>query len=201
MTSVFVAIGKAIAAYERTFRVAPNALDAYASGKESALTAEQKQGLVVFSRVGCTQCHWGPRLTDDAFHVTHLPTGRRDGAADRGRWAGLPLLHASEFLTSSPWSDAAPRGSAPASDAPSPSMIGAFKTPPLRGVASAAPFGHGGTEGSLIAVTRSYGSGGLATEDPRTAGVTEPWLARFDEVAQWALVPFLETLTADPLVR
>lgn len=76
---VFADVGKSIEAYERTFRVKPNALDAYAAGDFSALTLPQKQGLSVFAGAGCMQCHWGPRLTDDAFHVT------RALGADHGR--------------------------------------------------------------------------------------------------------------------
>jgi cytochrome c peroxidase len=78
-------VAKAIAAYERSLRVAPNALDAYAAGDLSALSFPEKQGLAAFARQGCMQCHWGPRLTDDAFHVTRTPTGRADGAPDVGR--------------------------------------------------------------------------------------------------------------------
>ncbi len=83
--AVFTDVGKALAAYERTLRVAPTALDAYAGGDVTALDFPQKQGLAAFAREGCMQCHWGPRLTDDAFHVTRTPTGRADGAADVGR--------------------------------------------------------------------------------------------------------------------
>ncbi len=76
---------RAIASYERTLRVKPNALDAYVSGDRDALTFLEKQGLAMFSREGCMQCHWGPRLTDDAFHVTRTPSGHADGSADVGR--------------------------------------------------------------------------------------------------------------------
>lgn len=84
-TRAFVDTGKAIAAYERSLRVAPTALDAYARGDFSALPFLQKQGLAMFAREGCMQCHWGPGLTDNAFHVTRIPTGRADGIADEGR--------------------------------------------------------------------------------------------------------------------
>ncbi|HEX4516029.1 MAG TPA: cytochrome c peroxidase [Polyangiaceae bacterium] len=78
-------VAKAIATYERSLRVKPNALDAYAAGDFAALSFPEKQGLAAFARQGCMQCHWGPRLTDDAFHVTRTPTGRADGAPDVGR--------------------------------------------------------------------------------------------------------------------
>jgi cytochrome c peroxidase len=75
----------AIASYERTLRVKANALDAYVAGDRNALTFLEKQGLAMFAREGCMQCHWGPRLTDDAFHVTRTPSGHADGSADVGR--------------------------------------------------------------------------------------------------------------------
>ena len=202
VTRVFVAAGKAIAAYERTFRVQPNALDAYSRGESGALSAAEKQGLALFARVGCMQCHWGPRLTDDAFHVTRLSSGRADGGADTGRSDGLGQLRASEFLGSGRWSDAPASGRVlPASDgAPARALVGAFKTPSLRGIAAAAPYGHGGTEASLVSVTESYGTGGLAASDPRAAGDLEPWLIRFDVLAQWAIPPFLATLSGEPIV-
>ncbi len=214
VTRVFVAAGKAIAAYERTFRVQSNALDAYASGKLDALSTTEKQGLSLFARVGCMQCHWGPRLTDDAFHVTRVASGRADGSADPGRSEGIVELRASDFLGTGRWSDAPASGRAiRAGDAGGSSgdraLVGAFKTPSLRGIAvtgtasplaGAGPFGHGGTEPTLVSVTESYGTGGAAISDPHATGDLEPWLIRFDVTAQWAIPPFLATLTAKPIV-
>lgn len=197
VTRVFVNVGKAIAAYERTFRTRPNALDAYTSGDFTALSGIEKQGLSVFIGAGCMQCHWGPRLTDDAFHVTRTPTGRRDGRADRGR-ADVAGLAPIEFAASSSWSDDPSFGRASSTfDA----MVGAFKTPPLRGVANAAPYGHGGMLPSLADIMDVYGTGGLPADDPRATGRAEPWLARFDVTAQWSIVAFLNILSAEPIVR
>lgn len=195
ITRAFVDAGKAIAAYERTFRVAPNRFDAYLTGDRDALDAGEKLGLTTFVRVGCMQCHWGPRLTDDAFHVTRLPGGR--GVADLGRALGAATYAASDLSRSGPYSDAreAPR-------VVRPGVAGAFKTPPLRGVvgSGAAPYGHGGGATQLSTITELYGRGGLAPGDPRTTGDLPPWLMRFDEAAQWALPPFLATLSAEPIV-
>lgn len=154
---VIVAVERAIAAYERSLRVAPNALDAYARGDFAALSFPQKQGLVAFAREGCMQCHWGPRLTDDAFHVTRTPTGRADGQPDEGR-AG---------------------------------HLGAFKTPSLRGIASAHYFGHGGVADSLDAMVALYGDGVV---DARSTGEREPWLPRFGETTRWSILKVLETI-------
>lgn len=194
ITQVFVDVGKAIAAYERTFRPVEMRLDAYARGDLSALTSLEKAGLSVFAQVGCLQCHWGPRLTDDAFHVTRMATGRSDGVGDRGRIDGLRLLATSEFGASTRWSDKL----IPLTISPdgSPATLGAFKTPSLRGVADGAPFGHGGTMRTLVEVTELYGKGGLPSADARSVGTLEPWLPTFDETAQWSLAPFVESLKA-----
>ncbi len=195
-TRVFVQAGEALAAYERTFRVEANPLDAYLAGDPDALTTDQKYGLSLFVRLGCMQCHWGPRLTDDAFHDTRTPTGRADGAADPGRVDGLARLLQSDFRASGRWSDD-PTAGPDTPLAPVPAMLGQFKTPALRGVAGAAYLGHGGVADRLSGVTEAYGRGGVPEGDPTSAGPREPWLPTFGETAQWGLVPFLKTQTAN----
>lgn len=198
-TQTFVNIGKAIAAYERSFRTKPTALDAYARGDKEALTIEQKQGLSTFFSASCTQCHWGPTLSDGAFHVTRVGTGRADGAADQGRSGGIVLWSQSEFSRGGRWSDAP--HAAPSFDlAPNVRTLGAFKTPSLRGVATSAPFGHGGTQVELVSVVDAYGVGGLLPSDSRAIGTLDPWLPKFGEATSWAMMPFLLTLEDKPLV-
>lgn len=191
---VFVNVGKALAAFERAIRVEPNALDRYAAGDVTALTATQKHSLTVFLRNGCVQCHWGPRLTDDAFHVLRFPTGRQDGKADLGRDEGLTRLAASEFLGSSKWSDAP--GAAMPFLVDVPSMLGAFKTPTLRGLPTSAPYGHGGMFTTLAEVSKHYGDRGISHSDPRAIGTTEKWVPNFDTSAVADLPAFLDVLTA-----
>ena len=146
VTRVYVNVGKAIAAFERTLRVKPNALDRYAGGDTTALLGDQSTALDQFFKVGCVQCHWGPRLTDDAFHNLRFPTGRQDGAADQGRAAVLLGLATSEFVADVEVERCAGgREAACVLTSAPPSMVGAFKTPTLRGVSTSAPYGHGGT--------------------------------------------------------
>lgn len=175
---VYVNVGKAIAAYERTLRVGPGALDRYAAGDLSALTLPQKNGLHVFILAGCAQCHHGPRLTDDAFHALRFETGRRDGKPDRGALDGLTLLLANPIRRESVTYYDAPPLALPFTVVPG-SMLGAFKTPSLRGVATRAPYGHGGTLADLLAVSKHYGERGLALGDARAVGETERWAVRF----------------------
>jgi cytochrome c peroxidase len=174
--------------------VKPTAFDAYVQGDRQALSEQEKYGLVVFARSGCMQCHWGPRLTDDAFHVTRTATGRADGQADAGRQDGLVAWLESEFRADGPWS------AEPDTTRRAPSgefALGQFKTPSLRGVAELAFFDHGGAASSLTDVAHAYGVGGLPADDPACAGEREPWLVQFGETAQWGLVPFLRTLRAN----
>ncbi len=198
VTRVFVNAGKAIAAFERAMTVKPNALDRYAGGDVTALTEPQKHALGLFLRSGCVQCHWGPRLTNDAFHVLRFPTGRQDGAPDRGREEGLVKLAASEFLASSKWSDA------PAAAKPfvvdEPSTLGAFKTPTLRGLPTSAPYGHGGTLSTLADVTKHYGDRGLTHADPAALGSTEQWVPNFDSGVMKELPAFLDVLTGEVVI-
>ncbi len=188
ITQVFVDAGKAIAAYERTFRVGPNRLDRYVAGEHDALDVEERYGLELFVRSGCMQCHWGPRLTDDAFHVIGMP----GPTADPGRARGVRRYLAS-------WA----RADGPFSDHPMPArtirggeaLHGQLRTPALRGVADGAHFGHAGAVHALGDVTTLYGEG-ARPEDGSFAGTREPWLSRFGETAQWGLVPFLRVLQA-----
>lgn len=198
VTRVFVNVGKAIAAFERSLRVKPNALDRYAGGDLTALTPEQKKGLNVFFRVGCVQCHFGPRLTNDAFHALRFATGRQDGLADDGRFGVLAGLATREFAASSAWSDA-PAAAKPLLFDPNvmPSTRGAFKTPSLRGLPKTAPYGHGGTLETLLDVARHYGQRGLDDANPASSGKTEEWIGMFDHGGQHDLVPFLEVLEGE----
>jgi cytochrome c peroxidase len=101
-----VNMGKSIAAYLRSLRVAPSALDAYASGQLDALTSKQKDGLLAFFSAGCAQCHYGPRLSNDSFHNLRFPSGKPDHSADTGRSDGIPFYIASEFRRTGKYSDA-----------------------------------------------------------------------------------------------
>lgn len=185
VNDAYANVGKAIAAFERTLRVKPNRFDAYVGGDLTVLTPTEKKGLEAFFGTGCVQCHWGPRLTNDAFHPDRYPTGRQDGKADRGRIDGIAKLLASEF--------AQPHPGLKAND----KQLGSFKTTSLRGVANSAPYGHGGTIATLQDAARIYGTAGLPVSDARAVGNTEPWLGQFAQVHADELVPFLEMLTAD----
>ncbi|MEZ4225545.1 MAG: cytochrome c peroxidase [Polyangiaceae bacterium] len=199
ITQVFVNAGKAIAAWQRTIRVLPNALDRYMAGDFGALDEAQKYGLQLFVRTGCMQCHWGPRLTDDAFHALGLVTTRQDGKADDGRAGGIQAWMNSEFRRDGAWSDAHASGRRTGPIAQR--LSGQFKTPPLRGVADGAFFGHGGSFDALGSVTEFYGGSGPHAASAHALAGRESWLTTFGETEQWGLVPFLRVLTAQPTLE
>ena len=197
ITRIYVNVGKAIAAFERSIRVMPNALDRYIGGDTNALVGRQKTALEEFFKVGCVQCHWGPRLSDDAFHAVRFPTGRQDGVADRGRADVLLGLANAEFVATSKWSDA-PLSAKPLVFTVVPaSMVGAFKTPPLRGISQTAPYGHGGALAKILDVSKHYGQRARLVEASKATGTVEEWIPNFDAIVQSDLPSLLDLLTAD----
>jgi cytochrome c peroxidase len=194
LTGAFVNVGKAIAAYERTLRVSENRLDRYARGDSTALTEPERKGLKNYIHAGCAQCHAGPRLTDDAYHVLRFPTGRQDSAADRGRIDAFAFLERSEFNGAGAWSDAPQPLVFPADRA---LLLGAFKTPTIRGIATRGQFGHGGTLATIEDVSAHYGDRGLPESDPRAVGTVPNWVPKFDTTMRDALVPFMKALAGD----
>lgn len=191
---VFSDVGKALAAYEHSLRPLPNAFDRYAQGALDALTSAEKDGLAAFFSAGCVQCHHGPRLTDDSFHALRFPTGRPDRTADPGRSEGISELLASEFRRSGAFSDAPTTEVAPRAG---PGLLGAFKTPGLRGVPYTLPYGHGGSFGGLTSTISAHRTGGLGVESPYAVGVSEPWLIAFDAALTPRIIAFLQTLRVE----
>jgi len=61
-------VAKAIAAFERTLNTPNSPFQRYLLGEENALTKEQKEGMRLFVKYGCTACHNGPVLSDGNFH-------------------------------------------------------------------------------------------------------------------------------------
>jgi cytochrome c peroxidase len=160
---VFVNVGKALEAYQRRLihsKGAWSRFDAYAealmSGDSEArgldmLTATEEEGLRLFiGKAGCTECHSGPRLTDDGFHDTGF-----DANSSGGRSAGIKALLGSEFTCASPYSDAQAdlcQGiralldpfTSEASASSTQNQDRAFRTSSLRNLVHTAPYGVDG---------------------------------------------------------
>lgn len=191
---VLVNLGKALAAYERSLWPLPNALDRYADGDSAALSDDEKAGLVGFMRAGCVQCHYGPRLTDDAFHNLRFPTGKPDRSADEGRLVILAELAQSEFLRSGAFSDA-PLPAAVTAERPT--LRGAFKTPGLRGVGFTLPYGHGGSFGGLASVVEAHRTQSVPEGSALAVGTREPFLPEFEAALVQPIARFLRVLDAE----
>jgi cytochrome c peroxidase len=94
--TVFADVGRALAAYEATL-ASPRApfdawRDALAAGRDeaAALDPAARRGLRLFvGRGGCSTCHAGPMLGDDALRVSTVHSLRPDGSPDAGH-AGAP---------------------------------------------------------------------------------------------------------------
>lgn len=53
-------VARAIAAYERTLLTPDSPVDRYLKGDERALSAQARNGMKLFDRLGCVSCHSGP---------------------------------------------------------------------------------------------------------------------------------------------
>jgi len=95
-----------------------------------------------FGKARCNTCHAGDSFTDSLFHNLGVGVNTNgDIPPDQhGRFAAQPLGHRHADL------------------------IGAFKTPTLRGLLSTAPYMHNGSEKTLEAVIDFYDRGGNANE-------------------------------------
>jgi cytochrome c peroxidase len=164
VTSVFVNLGKAIAAYERRIGYARSRFDRYVDAlketgraPDGVLTDDEVAGLRLFiGEASCTRCHNGPLLTNNEFHNTGVQS-RRSLPPDAGRLAGAEGVLRDEFNCRSRWSDA-PSGCAELDFmlADDPALEGAFKVPSLRNVAEREPYMHAGQIGTLAEVIEHY---------------------------------------------
>jgi cytochrome c peroxidase len=125
-------MAKALATFVRSRLSGNSAFDRFLTGDASALGAEERRGLELFSgRARCARCHAGPLLSDESFHNTGVAW--QDGRfLDPGR--------------------AAVTGRA--------GDRGAFKTPTLREIARTAPYMHDGSLARLTDVIEFYDHGG-----------------------------------------
>lgn len=196
VTRVFVNVGKAIEAFERTVVPGRGRLETYAAGDFEVMTVAERDGLLAYFRAGCAQCHAGPALSDGAFHAIAMP-GRGEGAlADQGRWGAWEALTTTPFRAQGRYADD-PMTYDPLSglDAFPESARGAFRTPTLRALRETGPWGHAGTFETLRDVVLHYARIRMPrTPDPRVVGLPDPHLVGFEERLVDPIVTFLEAL-------
>lgn len=124
-------IAKAIATFERTVVSGNSPYDRYVAGDRTALDPEQLQGLKVFKKAGCADCHAGFNFTDGRF--LNIGVGMDEKDPDLGRFE---VTHDN-------------------------SDKGAFKIPTLREVGFSFPFMHNGSLNTLADVVDFYDKGGV----------------------------------------
>ena len=188
----FANVGKAIAAFERTLVPSRTAFDDYADAighgaVSDRLTDRQVAGLGLFiGKAKCLDCHNGPLFTDASFHNIGVP-----GSVDPGRSVATATVAGDPFNCLGAYSDATADQCAELAfmKATGSELVGAFKTPSLRGVAARPPYMHAGQFGTLAEVLAHYSAAPAAA-----LGHSE--LTRLsldaDEIA--ALADFLATL-------
>ncbi len=170
VASVFVNIGKLMAAYERRLMPSPARFDRYAeaviSNSEDAdlvFNTDERVGLRLFiGKARCIECHNGPLFTNNEFHNTGLlpPSG---SLPDEGRSRVLQELASDVFNCLGKFSDAGPDQCPELVYMRSGiELIGAMRTPSLRNLAGTAPYMHKGQMDSLAVVLEHYNRAPLA---------------------------------------
>jgi cytochrome c peroxidase len=147
-------VGKSFEAYVRKLAAGPAAFDRFLGGDASALSDDQRAGLVAFAKNGCANCHSGPTLSDQRFHALGVPAWPGD-PVDVGREGAYAVLAASPFTASGDYWDGPKESVALAASAQD---QGAFRTPSLRNVIGSAPYGHDGRFSTLADVIDFHGA-------------------------------------------
>lgn len=76
------AVGRALAAFQRTLITGTSPFDRFLMGDKNALSKNAKAGLELFrGEAGCIACHHGPLLSDEQFY--HLGVSYRDTGRSR----------------------------------------------------------------------------------------------------------------------
>jgi cytochrome c peroxidase len=198
VTRVLVNVGKAVEAYERTLAPPHTRFDDYLAGNVDALTTIERDGLREYVREGCADCHYGPAMSDSAFHAIGMPGVGTDATLDVGRAAAFAPLSSSTFRRQGAFSDdtsaADPLAGLTGFDE---AMIGAFRTPTLRALRASGPYGHAGTFTIVRDVVVHYARIRMPhAADPHVAGSLDAHLVGFDDIASRVdpLTAFLMTL-------
>lgn len=204
VTRVFVNMGKAIAAYERTLQLGPARFDRYVEnlagggtkGDEEGLSKDEIAGLRLFiGKAQCINCHNGPLFTDHDFHNTGV-TVNPYSPDDAGRALGARQVLDDEFNCLSPFSDAAPEDCAELRFmlAEGENLVRAYRAPSLRGAVDRPPYMHAGQIATIEDVLKHYNT---APEAPAGHSELKPLQLSKKELHQ--LEAFLHTLSS-PIV-
>ena len=164
--SVFVDIGKALAAFQETLTSGRTPFDhfrdALARGAPPSTTSYSEpaqRGLKIFiGKGGCANCHAGPNFTGGEFFNTGLSRYEPLGKPDPGRPAAIRQLLESRFNLLGPYNDEVSGGSAARTRKASLEQgnVGEFKVPSLRNLFLTSPYGRDGGIDTLAQVVQHY---------------------------------------------
>jgi cytochrome c peroxidase len=202
-------VGKSFQAYFRQLISRNAPFDQYVAGNHAAISSQAKQGLKLFvGKAACVNCHAGPFLTDNKFHVTGVPQTQNSPHAppmDTGRFASLASMLTEAFNSNGKYSDDTTSGHNDGLPMmPTMDMTGQFRTKDLRQVAQVGPYMHAGEittlDDPMTGVVAFYNGGG-GTDSTTYSGTKDPLLQPLNLTAseQAAIVAFLQTLTGDPV--
>jgi cytochrome c peroxidase len=175
----FVAIRRALAAFQRTLLSFGSPYDRYRhAGEADAISAAAKRGEKLFfgDRLACGRCHPAPFFTDAVgparYHNTGLYNLDGEGALPAGN-QGL-IEHTGK-----------------------PEDMGRFRTPSLRNIAVTAPYMHDGSMRTLGEVIEHYAGGGRSALEGKRSPLTSPLITGFAiaDGEKADLIAFLEALT------
>lgn len=224
--TLFVDIGKALAAFQETHVTARTPFDdfrdALARGDRNAATRyplAAQRGLRLFvGAARCNVCHVGPQFTNGEFDKVGIAVRDARGGFDWGRYDGIKALRAGRFNLLSRHNDERSRANAISMRhvVLDPEAYGAFKVPALRNVALTPPYMHNGMLATLrdvvrhyseidetklaIAASASHAEPGDSFARPSQGSVLQT--LNLSEAQISDIVAFLETLTERrPLVR
>jgi cytochrome c peroxidase len=166
VTTIYVNMGKTIAAYERKLMPGPSRFDQYVAalladdpeGMRQALAPEEEAGARLFiGKAQCINCHNTPLFSDNSFHNTGVPAAA-GLPEDVGRAKGAQEVLLDEFNCLSQWSDAKPEECAELRFlvAEGEGLNGAFRPTTLRNIAEMAPYMHAGQFATLREVLEHY---------------------------------------------
>lgn len=200
ITRIYVNMGKAIAAFERTIMPSVSRFDNYVEAllnddeqsMKAALSTDEVAGLKLFiGKANCTTCHSGPLFTNNDFHNTGV-SAAKDLPEDVGRAEGARQVLRDEFNCLSSYSDATANDCAGLRflKTDGHELERQFKVPTLRNIAETAPYMHAGQMATLRDVLEHYSQ---APEAPVGHSELEP--RNFSDKEMRQLEAFLKTLS------
>lgn len=207
VNTVFVNVGKALAAYQQTLIRINAPFDQYVAARAAndpnaadLLGAEATLGMeLFFGKANCSLCHSGPIFSNLQFHNLGLTPAPWVDPGDRGRYDGIPLVESDPFNGAGVYSDDPEYGAQKVSYISlSAERLGQFKTPSLRNVALTPPYMHSGQLATLADVVSFYND---ANQEP-LIGHRDELIVPLELTAseEAALVAFLEHLTGEDTI-